>query len=113
MPILKGTIKDKNTGETLPGATVQIDDSGKVADYNGNFLFVLKNNIHKAIIRFLGYKTQTIEIPLFDNAEIEILLDRDTSILNQIEVKAKKTYIYLYVLGGAIIGLYFLSKWRK
>jgi hypothetical protein len=113
MPILKGTIKDKITGETLPGATIIINGEGKISDSSGNFIFVLKNNSYNAEIRFLGYKTQVIKVPLYDNTDLIVSLDPDTSLLNEIEVKAKRTYKWVYLILGTFATLYILDKWKK
>ena len=113
MPILKGTIKDKVTGETLPGATIMINGEGKVTDSLGNFIFVLKNNNYQGLIRFLGYKPQIINVALYDNTDITVLMEPDSSILNTIEVKAKKTYKWLWVLGASLAAIYILKRWKK
>ena len=113
MPILKGIVKDKITGETLPGATILIDGTGKTTDSGGGFVFVLKNNVYNAEIRFLGYKINNIKIPLYQNNEIVVLMDPDTSLLNEIEVKATRTYKWLWLLGGTIATILILNKWKK
>lgn len=113
MPILKGTIKDKLTGETLPGATIVINGEGKATDSNGQFAFVLKNNVYQASVRFLGYKPQIINVPLYDNKDLTIEMEQDTSLLNQVEVKAKKTYYWLFVVAGTLATLYIFKKWKK
>lgn len=113
MPILKVTIKDKVTGETLPGASILINGEGKASDSQGNALFVLKNNNYQGQVRFLGYKPQTINVALYDNTDLLVGMEPDTSLLSEIEVKAKKTYKWLWVLGASLAAIYILKRWKK
>lgn len=113
MPILKVTIKDKVTGETLPGAAVLINGEGKASDSQGNVLFVLKNNNYQGLVRFLGYKQQSFNVGLYQNADLVINMDPDTSLLSEIEVKAKRTYKWLWLLGASIAAIYILKRWKK
>lgn len=67
---LKGVIKDKSTGETLPGATVQLLNNlskGTASDIDGNYVFELDSGSHKVIFAFVGLKSDTIEVMIFPN----------------------------------------------
>lgn len=70
---LKGTITD-DTGETLPGATVQIEGTtyGTVTDFDGvyNFKADLEPGDYTLIIRSVGMTTKEINIPLGAQTQI-------------------------------------------
>lgn len=80
---IKGKVYDMATNSTLPGAIVQLDDTGKqtVTDANGNFQFTgVDPGSYTIKIRFIGFdemqktitvsadKTTTINIPLSTKA---------------------------------------------
>ncbi len=62
---VSGVVKDKKTGEVLPGATVIVVGTsiGKQTDIDGNFsLSFPRMKSNKLAIRYLGYSEQILEI---------------------------------------------------
>ncbi|MCF8275127.1 MAG: TonB-dependent receptor [Flavobacteriales bacterium] len=62
---VKGTVKDKDSGETIIGASVVWEaDKGRGAatDFDGNFSLTLPEGAQKVIITSIGYDSQTIAV---------------------------------------------------
>jgi outer membrane receptor for ferrienterochelin and colicins len=72
------TVKDKQTKEALPAATVQLAQRSAVTDSNGTVSFTsLQQGIYKATVSHIGYTTQSINItvPLQTNEAVVVLLE--------------------------------------
>ncbi|MFC0264397.1 SusC/RagA family TonB-linked outer membrane protein [Fontibacter flavus] len=87
---LKGKVLDSRDGQPLPGALIQIDDTGinTVTDNQGNYLLELAVGIHSLQVRFLGYHNlnTTIEVPLSETEPLELTLEPDQLRLEEVEV---------------------------
>lgn len=62
---IKGTVKDKESGETIIGASVVWEtDKGRGAatDFNGNFSLILPVGDQKVIITSIGYDAKTVPV---------------------------------------------------
>lgn len=60
---LKGTVSDKSTNETLPGATIQLLNNlskGTASDIEGNYSLELDSGFHQVIFAFVGLKSDTM-----------------------------------------------------
>jgi len=67
-----GIISDSITKESLPGVNILVDSTGGIAsDVNGYYLLRLEPGKHKITYSYLGYKTKTSDIYLFDNDSIK------------------------------------------
>ena len=57
--IVRGTVKDKNTQETIIGAIISIDGSttGAITDIEGNYKLSLPVGTYNLKASFLGYTT--------------------------------------------------------
>ncbi len=86
--IIKGTVKDAITGESLPGAAIIYGDGkGVTTDLDGKFQLDLGENGGKITVKFIGYKDYEQEIKArarLSNLEIEL----QPSELNEIEIIA-------------------------
>lgn len=74
---IKGIVKDKTTGESLPGANIKVAGLLKGASTNANGKFELKNiqtEIEKIEVSFVGYETQILELTGLDKGNIEVML---------------------------------------
>ena len=62
--IISGKIIDKTNGETLIGATVQLEGTeiGSVTDFEGNFKLTVKPGNYVLIVRYFGYETANITV---------------------------------------------------
>lgn len=72
---LEGFVRDARTQQPLPGATVQLVSSGKVAvtDERGFFVFtVVAENRLTAEVRFVGYRTKRVELITGENNVIDL-----------------------------------------
>ena len=69
---IKGKITDKQTGVTLPNATVMAQQTtfGAAADANGNYSFELPAGTYTLEARFLGYQSETREIEVKEGETI-------------------------------------------
>ncbi len=86
--VIRGIVKDE-TGQTLPGATILIKNTGVgiAVDTNGEF------NIQNSkkdfpltlIVKFLGYKEQEVEVYEFTEEILEVSLKLD-NVLNEVVV---------------------------
>ncbi|MCG3167277.1 MAG: Vitamin B12 transporter BtuB [Bacteroidia bacterium] len=74
--VLKGTIKDSKSGETLIGVNVVSGDkSGTVTDINGQYSLKLKAGKHKITYSFVGYGTQIKEFELNSGQDVVYNID--------------------------------------
>ena len=81
---ITGKISSKN--ESLPSVNVIEKDTanGVVSDFNGNYTITINENA-TLVFSFLGYKTQ--EIAVQGKKNINVILEEDSSFLNEIVVE--------------------------
>jgi hypothetical protein len=89
--MIHGTVRDAATNETLPSATVQIENSynGTVANRDGRFDLRLNTLPAVLVVRFIGYETQRIAINQNTPSEQIIRLKASTAELAQVEITAE------------------------
>lgn len=91
--VIRGYVKDKQTGQALTGATVALTKSQQVevADENGYFSFSqLTDGNYDAEIRFVGYKTVNQSLEANQSGWVSILLEEDVRITDQVIVLATR-----------------------
>ncbi len=91
--IITGRITDAGSGEPLAGATVVLNDSiGVSSDSDGLYALNLLPGDYSVSFQFVGYRSITREISLFekDTVWINIALDVKIRILDEIVVTAGK-----------------------
>ena len=99
--VLKTTVKDMDTLETLPGATVFISDAngkavpvngvasvGRKTDANGYFILPIAHDDAYITISYVGY--QTISHPADDYKNDVIYLKRKAQTAKEVIVRAKR-----------------------
>ena len=72
---LSGTITDKSTGQTLPGANVYIEDKtiGATTDIEGNYrLMNIPAGTYNLIIQFIGYESIKQQIIITPGAKLVV-----------------------------------------
>lgn len=93
--VLMGTVYEKQDGNSkssLPGVTVQWINTtkGSVTDNDGKFKLAANGISDKRIVvRFLGYRQDTIKVTTFD-APVEFEMFPEKTMLPQVEIKEKK-----------------------
>ncbi|MBL7895971.1 MAG: TonB-dependent receptor [Bacteroidia bacterium] len=92
---LKGVIKDKSTGETLPGATIQLLHNlskGTASDIEGNYTLELDSGSHVVLFGFVGLKSDTVEVTIFPNQTTnhDVMLKPMAKMLETIVVSSGK-----------------------
>jgi len=86
---LQGTIKDKQTGELIPGATIYLPDlqKGTTSDADGKYsLTSLPKTKVMVQVSFLGYKTIVETIDLSKTTERNFSLETTVTELNEVVV---------------------------
>src|ERR1700750_463678 len=73
---ISGYIKDSLTGETLIGATLQVDNRSGAVSSNayGFYSITLPEGTHDMACSFVGYDSRQFSIQLFSNKTLQLLL---------------------------------------
>lgn len=92
--VVKGTVKDSKTLETLVGTTVMIEGTtkGTITDFEGNFVLgKLSAGSFHLVISFVSYNTRTIPVTLSENQtlELDIELEPATLDIGEVQVVAR------------------------
>jgi hypothetical protein len=93
--IIKGTITDANTKETLIGATVVLQGTttGAISDFDGNFLIekVAKGS-YNLVVSYISYDNQIIRAEVGEGAEtiVNIELKPASIDIDEVQIVAKR-----------------------
>ena len=89
---ISGTVKDKQTGELLIGASVKLEGTNINAVTNGyGFYSITAAKGNYAIsINYAGYKSNTQKIDLQSNTQLMIDLESVSTLLNEVVVSTKR-----------------------
>ena len=93
--IIKGTITDANTKETLIGATVVLQGTttGAISDFDGNFLIekVAKGS-YNLVISYISYDNQIVRAEVADGGEtiVNIELKSASIDIDEVQIVAKR-----------------------
>ncbi|MEI6888099.1 MAG: SusC/RagA family TonB-linked outer membrane protein [Bacteroidales bacterium] len=81
-----GTVRAKDTRETLPGTTVRLKDSptGTVTDLDGKFSIQVKQDKAVLVFSFIGYTTQEVEVNT--QKALDVFLDPSNISLQEVVV---------------------------
>jgi len=88
---ISGTIKDKASGETLPGATVSfLGLSGTAVSTNGYgyYSISLPEGNYELLATYTGYKTDTLTIDLKSDVQRNLLLETSSGQLQEVKIKS-------------------------
>ena len=82
---VKGTVIDQ-TGESVPGASIQVKGStqGTITDFDGNFSLNVPDKKSVLVISFIGYATQEVQVD--PSKPMSIKLKEDTKTLEEVVV---------------------------
>lgn len=82
---VSGTVRDANTGETIPGVNVvYAEGKGTVTDISGTFSFTVDNGDYTVSVSYVGYVTQSKKISAVTNS---LVLDFSLSTVTLSEVQ--------------------------
>lgn len=86
---VKGQVLDSSTKETLAFATIQCDHASTISNENGVFLLKPAKAIHWVVVRYMGYRADTI--PVKENTgNLLIYVEQMPSVLNELVVSARE-----------------------
>src|ERR1035437_6354489 len=85
--VIKGTIKDAKTNETLPGVTILGEGTATATstDVKGEFTINVEGEGKKLVISSVGYMVQTIPA---DKDVINVSMQANTKLLEEVVVTA-------------------------
>ncbi len=100
--IISGVVTEIGSGETIPGATILIKgtSNGTIADIDGKYALKLEGEGNILVVKFVGYKTQEIEIG--DQTQIDIALEESIQQLGEIVVIGYGTQKKKVVTGAIV-----------
>ncbi len=90
--IVRGVVIDAGSGETLPGASILIMQSGRgsTSNLDGKFEMQLQEGHHQLKVTYVGYESKVIEIDLKQNMDMEIVLKSSESVLSEVVVSGRR-----------------------
>jgi hypothetical protein len=92
---IKGTVTDKNTGETLIGATVMINGTtkGTITDFDGNY--TLENvepgtySITFSYVAYTNIQHDEVEVKAGEASTVNVIMEEATTALEEVKVVGK------------------------
>jgi iron complex outermembrane receptor protein len=90
---VSGKITDQRTGETLPGATISIDNSyqNAVADAKGSYIIKnIRTGSYTIKVSYIGYQLAQVSVKLTANSTQNFALNKSTQVTDEVTVKATR-----------------------
>lgn len=92
---VKGTVKDKASGETIIGASVVLESDkgrGAATDFDGNFTLILPVGDQKIVVSSIGYESQTVPVKITkgETATVNVDLGMESKQMEMVVVSAGK-----------------------
>ena len=90
---ITGVIKDKKSGETIIGATIQVvgTSKGTATDIDGRYMLALAPGKYDFLIRCVGYKDVTLnQVNVVKETVLNIELEESVELLGNVDVTARK-----------------------
>ena len=86
--IVKGTVKDNETGEALTGVSIFLEGSksGTITDANGNFSIKIQDAKSVLKLSYIGYTTQRVTVK--EQTMLKIMLVPDSKTMEEVVVVA-------------------------
>lgn len=87
-PVIRGIVTDRETGEPLPSATVQIEGtySGTITNQDGRFAIAAERFPVPLLIRYLGYEAERVKVEDVDEQPVLIPLSPSVTRLEEVVV---------------------------
>ncbi len=120
--ILKGVVKDAQTGDPLPGAGIVIKEKflGTYSDINGSFVL---NNIpagsHVVTINYLGYKEQQVTIEITGGEtqtidfSLEVLSTEVAEIVVTAQIRGQRAAINQQLASSTVVNVISTEKMKE
>src|SRR5664279_472916 len=90
---ISGFVRDARNGETLTGAVIYPEENPTVGistNSYGYFSLSLPIGKYKLIVRYMGYKTQTVPLDLKENVKLNFDLEEESIALKEITIMGEK-----------------------
>lgn len=102
--IFKGRIFDKETGEALIGVNIYSRKNllGTTTDVNGSFSFQLSPDHYQFIVSYMGYVQKTISLYLFNDIDLEIMLEPSELEIEEVKIIASQNEYEKLKIGRTI-----------
>ncbi len=90
--VLSGTIKELNSDETIPGATVYIEEtkSGAAADSQGRFSLKIKPGKYTARFNFLGMEEKKFHLNIYSSGSFNVEMNQASFEMHEVVVYGDK-----------------------
>jgi len=92
---VSGTIYDKNTGETLPGAHIVLEGTylTTISSPDGSYVFTkVKQDNYSITVTYIGYITATLDIDLTENLRQDIRLKPAVIMQDEVVIRGIRTF---------------------
>jgi len=88
---LSGTVKSKQSGETIIGATIRVPDASQGTSSNeyGFYSITLPAGTHQLAISAVGQKSVFLQVNLTANQQLNISMDNNEHALQEVTISAK------------------------
>jgi len=85
---LKGYVIDKQSGESLPAASVILhpNNFGCASNNNGQYSFRLDSGEYNITCRYMGYKEKTIQVHLYSDQNLDFLMELSDKQIQEVKV---------------------------
>jgi len=85
-----GYVRDSETNQTLPGVTIQFDNTGFVTDVHGQFVFTQIPGEHTLRFSFIGYQYKVIKVKIKSGLTdtMTVFLSPSSKALNMVVVSS-------------------------
>ena len=89
---LYGKVRDRESGESMIGATIYINDTraGTATDYEGEFQMVLEPGEHQVTVNCMGMKERKYNLTIYGDGRLDIELVKEIIPLNEVVITAEK-----------------------
>ena len=91
--IISGYVKEKGSGELLPGASISIPSlkTGTISNNYGFFSLTLKEGIYEVLISYVGYEPKAFSVNLDKNIEMDLVLETAKALKELVVSGSKQT----------------------
>ncbi len=87
---INGYVRDEETKEGIPGATVWVSNqlTGAVTDLDGYFELLIEEGVQEVQTSFVGFQSRLDKVEVAEGTKMEITMKEDQQVLKTVEVVA-------------------------